>query len=94
MGQVGIALGEGDGELAGGVDVAGEDVGERLGAADAGIPGLDDAGDLVDPGHGGGAAGFEHDDGFGVGGGDGFNERVLLVARARVCRSKPSDSHW
>ena len=74
-----------DREFAGGVDVAEEDVCERLGSADAGVPHLDDAFDVVDPGHADGAAGFEHDDGVGVGGGDGFDEGVLVAGQGERC---------
>ncbi len=43
---------------------------------------FEDGFDLGSPGHGDGAAGFEDDDGVGVGGGDGGDEGVLIVGEA------------
>ena len=40
--------------------------------------------DVGEPGHGDGAAGFENDDGVGIGGGDGVDESVLIVGEREV----------
>ena len=72
-------LGKRDGELSGGIHLAGKQIGQSFGTANSGIPGFDNAGDVFDPRHGGGAAGFKHDDGFGVGGGHGFDQLVLII---------------
>ncbi len=94
MREIGVSLGEGDGELGGGVGGAEEEIGDGLPAADAGVPGFEDAGDLIDPGHGDGVAGDEDDDGARVGLGDGGDEGVLVVGRARVGASPPSLMYW
>src|SRR5271157_6123233 len=62
-GQVRLALREGDGELAGGVDVSEEEGGDRLCAADPWVPRLEHRRDLVDPGHQDRASILEDDDG-------------------------------
>ncbi len=86
MGQIGFGLGEGDGKLTGGIDVAEQDIGERLRSADSRVPGLDDALDPVCPWHADGAAGLEDDDGIRICGRNRFNERVLIVRqRKRGC---------
>ena len=41
MRKIGFGFGEGDGKFAGGIDVAEENVGDGLSAADAGIPGFE-----------------------------------------------------
>ncbi len=82
VGELVLGGGEGDGQFAGGVDAAEEDVGDGLAAADAGVPGLEDGFGLGGPGHVDGAAVLQHDDGVGVGGGDGGDQRVLFVGKA------------
>ena len=79
MGQISFALWEGEGKFAGWVHVAEEDVGDCFRSSNAGIPGFDDGGDFIDPRHQDGATGFEHDDGVGIGGGDCFDQRILVV---------------
>src|SRR5438309_5196532 len=66
-------------KLGGGVDVAEEDVGERLSSADAGVPHLEDTFDMIDPWHADGAAGFEHDDGVVIAGGYCIDEGILVA---------------
>jgi hypothetical protein len=50
VGQVGLRAWEGGGELGRGVDAAEEDVCQSLSAADAGVPGFEDACVVIDPG--------------------------------------------
>ncbi len=53
--------------------------GHSVGSFAAAEPGLDYAGDVIDPGHGDGGAGFKDDDGVRVRGGDGADEARLIV---------------
>ena len=83
MGQVGVALGKGNGQFAGWVHLSGEDVRKGFGASDAWIPCLDHAFDMIDPWHGGRTAGLKDDDRPGVGCGHGFDELVLVVTQVK-----------
>ena len=76
------ALAPGDGQAAGGADLAGEQIGCGPAAFIAGPPHFEDRLDLVDPGQGDGLAGVEYDDGVGIDGGDFFDELVLLAGQA------------
>jgi len=48
------------------------------------LPGGDDAFDVIPPGHGDRVAGFEHDEGVGVGGGDGTDHCALTEGECQV----------
>ena len=65
------------------VDVAEQHPGDRRAAAAAGVPGLDDAPDLVAPGRQHRAGGLEHDDRAVVGGGHALDQLVALQAGRR-----------
>ena len=75
----GGGAGEGEGQLGGGVDVAVEKGGEGVAFFLAGVPGLEDAGNPIDPGHEDCAAGVEEDDGVLIGRGYSGDEGVLVV---------------
>lgn len=70
------ALGEAEGQLARGVVVAKDDVGDGVARLVAAVPGLEDGGRGVEPGHLLGGARLHDDDGVGVGGGDLGDELV------------------
>ncbi|TLS29344.1 hypothetical protein PpBr36_01550 [Pyricularia pennisetigena] len=70
------ADGEGQGELAAGVDVAKEDVGDGVARLVAAVPRLQDGGDVAVPGHLDGRARLHDDDRVLVGGGHGGDEVV------------------
>ena len=84
MRQISIALREGDGQLAGRIDCPGEDVGQGLGAADTRIPCLNDAGDLVDPGHGHSGTGFQHDNSVGIRRRYLLDQGILIVRKRKA----------
>src|ERR1022692_3082670 len=92
MGQIGVAFRERDGELAGGIYFSGEQIRQRLCAADSGIPGFHYARHLVDPGHCGRAAGFENYNRFRIGGSDGLDKLVLVLAKIQRVRL-PARAH-
>ena len=83
VGEGGVILGtelEGSGEMAGGVDVAEENLGESRAASLAGVPGFEESGDAVEPEvRIRVAAGGDGNNGPGVRGGHGFDELVLTV---------------
>lgn len=70
------ALGEGQGQLAAGVDVAKEHVGDSVARLVATVPRLHDGGDVVVPGHLDGRARLHDDDRVLVGSGHGGDEIV------------------
>ena len=68
-----------------GVDFAGQDVCDAVAGFLAGEPGLQEAGDGVEPGHGDCDAGrVDYDGVFGVGGRDGRDEAVLTAVFGQV----------
>ncbi len=75
---------EGRGQMARRVDFAAEHAGDGRAATGAGEPGFDDRAGLVEPRHGHRAARFEHDDGLGIGLGDGGNQSVLAIRQAQI----------
>ena len=76
--ELGDGLVEGDGETAGGIVIAGENIGDGGAAFFAGIPGFENRGGvIVGPIDGERGAGGEDDDERLAGGGDGF-EKLLL----------------
>lgn len=70
------ALREAERQLARGVVVAKDDVGDGVAGLVAAVPGLEDGRSSVEPGHLLGGAGLHDDDGVGVGGGDLGDELV------------------
>ena len=82
-GQVVLAGRDGEGQAAGGVDGAAEDVGEGVAALHAGVPHHDDGGDLRAPGlHHDRAGAYEGDDGARVGGCDRRDDLLVDGAQA------------
>ena len=78
MRQVCVALREGNSQFATGIYFSGEQIRQGLCAANAGIPGLDHAGYLIDPGHRGRTARFKNDNRLRIGGSHRLDELVLV----------------
>ena len=83
-GQLVQAGREGDGQAARRVHLAPDHVGNDLRPLLAGIPGLHNRADLVQPRHGHRSAGLQHDDGVGIGGGHGGDHGVLARGQGQV----------
>jgi len=78
-------LGKGVGELARGVGVAEEDVGDCVAPFLTGVPGFEESGDGFEPGrHSQGGAVDEDYDGVGVGGGHGGDECGLVAGKVDI----------
>ena len=87
-GQVRCAVGKVIGQLARRIHVAEQDAGEGLRAALPRVPGGQHRADAGQPGHGLGARTLEHDDGAGVRGGHGTDERLLVRGRTSGARGR------
>ena len=83
MRKIGVGLGEGGGKLAGRIDVAKKNVGDGLRATDAGIPGRQNSFHILRPGHRDGIAGYENDDGAGIGCSYGLDQSILVVGKRK-----------
>src|SRR5882762_6689111 len=84
MREIGFRFRECHGQLAAGVYVAEKDIGHSIRTSAACVPRLGYCSDLIEPGHGYGRAGFEDDDGLGIGCDYCCDERVLIVRQREV----------
>ncbi len=77
---------KGDRQPARGIDASGQYVGDGLAAPLARIPCLDDGGNARDPRHQYGAAGLEDHHAVRLNGGDGLDQRVLMIGEDQIGR--------
>jgi len=85
VGQLLVVFCKACGEFAGGIDIARRGCLRAPGLRRCGVPHLDDTFDAIDPGHTDRPPVFEHDDGVGIGCGDGVDEDVLVTGQRERC---------
>src|SRR5207237_1543878 len=82
--QVGFTLRESDGTLAGWIDVPNENIGQRFMSGTACVPRLDYRSSCVEPWHGDGSTGFEHNDCTRIRCGNLLDQSILIVRKRQT----------